>query len=283
MSNIDITQVHRIAAFSEVNAGGNPAGVLVGESLPSDAEMQAMAAAVGYSETAFAAPEGDHWRVRYFAPDSEVDFCGHATIALGAVLTELNGPGRYFLRINPGNISVEGSIDGDGQSRIELLSPPTHSRPVDAALLEEAQALFGLHSDDLDPQIPPAIANAGNDHLVLALRERGRLAEMAYDLETGRRLMEQHGLTTIALIWAEGPQRFHARNAFAIGGVLEDPATGAAAAALAGYLRDLDWPHGGSIDIAQGVDMGVPSRLKVTIPQKRGSPVRVAGASRKIS
>ena len=283
MTFTDTTQVHRIAAFSEADAGGNPAGVLVADSLPGDTEMQAIAEAVGYSETAFAAPEGDHWRVRYFAPQSEVDFCGHATIALGAVLTELNGPGRYDLRINPGAMSVEGRIDSDGQSKVELLSPSTHSRPVDAALLELALAMFSLHRDDLDPQIPPAVANAGNDHLVLALREHGRLAEMAYDLETGQRLMAQHGLTTIALIWAETPRQFHARNAFAIGGVLEDPATGAAAAALAGYLRDLGWPHGGSIDIAQGVDMGMPSRLKVTIPEEPGSPVLVGGASRNIS
>ena len=87
MTDNYVTQVRRIAAFSEADAGGNPAGVLVGDSLPSDAEMQAIATAVGYSETAFAAPEEDHWRVRYFAPQSEVDFCGHATIALGAVLT----------------------------------------------------------------------------------------------------------------------------------------------------------------------------------------------------
>ena len=283
MTDSYMTDVRRIAAFSEAGRGGNPAGVLVGDSLPSDAEMQAIAAAVGYSETAFAAPEGDHWRVRYFAPQSEVDFCGHATIALGAVLTELNGPGRYDLRINAGDISVAGRTDADGRAQVELSSPPTHSGPVDAALLDRALALFDLRENDLDPELPPAIANAGNDHLVLALRDRGRLAEMAYDLETGRQLMEQHGLTTINLIWAETPQRFHARNAFAIGGVAEDPATGAAAAAFAGYLRDLGWPHDGSIDIAQGVDMGMPSRLKVTIPGAPGSPVRVAGASRKIS
>jgi len=51
----------------------------------------------------------------------------------------------------------------------------------------------------------------------------------------------------------------------------------------AGYLRDLSWPHGGSIDISQGVDMGMPSKLKVTISEEPGSPVLVSGASRKIS
>ena len=48
--------------------------------------MQRIAAEVGYSETAFAMRDGDRWRVRYFSPEAEVPFCGHATIALGAAL-----------------------------------------------------------------------------------------------------------------------------------------------------------------------------------------------------
>lgn len=282
MSTTDTSDVRRIAAFSQGDKGGNPAGVLVGDDLPCDARMQAIAGAVGYSETAFAAPEGDHWRVRYFAPDCEVAFCGHATIALGAVLTELNGPGTYPLRINGGEISVAGRLDDAGQLQIELSSPPTHSDAVESAHLEQALALFGLHADDLDPRIPPAIASAGNDHLVLSLRHREDLTAMAYDLVQGREFMAQAGLTTINLIWVEDAVQFHSRNAFAIGGVVEDPATGAAAAAFAGYLRDLGWPHGGSIDITQGADMGMPSKLKVTLTDERGAPVLVSGASRAI-
>jgi len=85
---------------------------------------------------------------------------------------------------------------------------------------------------------------------------------MNYDLDAGREFMNRWGLVTISLIYAESKQLFHARNAFASGGVLEDPATGAAAAALAGYLRDSEWPHDGQIDIVQGEDMGMKSLLK---------------------
>jgi len=73
---------------------------------------------------------------------------------------------------------------------------------------------------------------------------------------------------------------FHTRNAFAYGGVYEDPATGAATAALAGYLRDLGWPHGGVIDVVQGEDMGMRSRLRAEIPALPGSSIRVSGAAR---
>ena len=72
--------LQRLAAFSDGDRGGNPAGVLITETLPADTAMQRMAAEVGYSETVFAAPQGDGWRVRYFSPTVEVPFCGHATL-----------------------------------------------------------------------------------------------------------------------------------------------------------------------------------------------------------
>ncbi|WP_170453085.1 PhzF family phenazine biosynthesis protein [Ruegeria arenilitoris] len=273
--------VDRIAAFSDGPAGGNPAGVLIADALPSDAEMQKIAADVGYSETAFAAPQGAGWRVRYFAPVGEVAFCGHATIALGAQLAQRFGDGEYALQLNDAQISVEGRRDGD-RVAATLVSPPTHSRVVVDDVLAQALILFGLAPGDLSTDLPPAIANAGNDHLILALTSRGRLAQMDYDLQTGAEFMQAQGLTTINLIWAETPRLFHSRNAFASGGVLEDPATGAAAAALAGYLRDLDWPHGGEIDIVQGEDMGARSLLRVQIGAARGDGVRVSGTARAI-
>ena len=70
-------EIHRIAAFAHEGRGGNPAGVVLLDTLAETEEMQLVAAEVGYSETAFAAPETaakDHWRVRYFSPESEVPF-----------------------------------------------------------------------------------------------------------------------------------------------------------------------------------------------------------------
>ena len=73
----------KIAAFSDGGRGGNPAGVAIADALPPDAGMPRIAADAGFSETAFAAPlPGGGWRVRYFSPESEVPFCGHATLAL---------------------------------------------------------------------------------------------------------------------------------------------------------------------------------------------------------
>ena len=273
------TPVLRIAAFSDGDQGGNPAGVWVGPALPPDAEMQRLAHAVGFSETAFAARSGDGFRVRYFSPEAEVAFCGHATIALGAALARTFGDGVYPLALNQANITVEGRRDG-ALTSAALQSPPTRSAPAAPQLVAAALDLFGYSEADLDPRIPPGLAHAGNDHLVLALASRDLLAAMRYDLQAGRELMLAHGLVTIVLVWAESARLFHTRNPFAFGGVYEDPATGAGTAALAGYLRDLGWPHGGAIDVVQGEDMGMRSRLHAGIGDAPGGSIRVAGTAR---
>jgi PhzF family phenazine biosynthesis protein len=277
-------QVERIAAFSMDDVGGNPAGVVVTEALPAPQEMQRIAQEVGYSETVFAARQGEGWRVRYYAPEGEVPFCGHATIALGAMLGERFGAGRYALSLARAEITVAAELGPQGW-RAVLTSPPTRSWGIVPQVLDEALALFGLELDDLDPAFPPIIAHGGADHPVLALRDRARLAAMRYDFEKGRALMAREGWTTISLIHFATPDRVIARNAFAIGGVVEDAATGAAAAALAGVLVDRNWNGlrgGGQFRILQGEDMGSPSELLVEVTGVPGAGVRVAGAVRRL-
>ena len=139
--------VLKIAAFSDGDTGGNPAGVLIGDVLPDAVAMQRMAAEVGFSETAFAAPDGNGWRVRYFSPESEVPFCGHATIALGAALVRQFGDGIFPLTLNQASITVEGFRDGANVAAA-LQSPPTRSKPAPPELIAEALALFGYISGD---------------------------------------------------------------------------------------------------------------------------------------
>ncbi len=271
--------VQRISAFSHEGKGGNPAGVVLCAELPPPEQMQAVAAEIGYSETVFAAPAEGGWRTRYFAPKMEVPFCGHATIALGASLALAHGDGIYPLILNTIRITVEGRREGAALFAA-LQSPATHSEAAERGLVDAALALFGDTQANLDPRLPAGIAEAGARHLVLPLASRARLAAMSYDFAAGQQLMTQAGLTTISLVYAENRTRFHARNPFPTGGIYEDPATGAAAAALGGYLRDLGWPHDGAIDILQGEDMGLPSRLHADIGEQRGGSIRVSGAAR---
>lgn len=272
-------QVLRIAAFSDADVGGNPAGVVISEALPDSAEMQRIAADVGFSETAFATPEDGGWRVRYFSPESEVPFCGHATIALGAALAMQRGDGVFPLALNDARITVEGHRDGDRYSAA-LQSPPTRTSVMPAPLVAAFLDLFGYSEADLDPRFPVLRIHAGADHLALVLKSREKLAAMHYDIDTGRALMNLAGLVTVVIAWPEDNSKFHTRNPFASGGVYEDPATGAGTAAFAGYLRDIGWPHGGHIDVVQGEDMGSRSLLHAEIPDQPGSSIRVSGSAR---
>lgn len=277
-----LMQIERIAAFSVDGKGGNPAAVLFfDERFPPENEMQLIAAKIGYSETVFVVPHDPWWRVRYFSPQMEIPFCGHATIALGAALAGRHGDGSYELITNAGNVLVDGVAVSEGMGA-SLRSPPASSSPAGTALLIEALDLFGLETSDLDLRMPPAIIQAGARHLLLALCDREELAKMTYDQALGRTFMLSHEFATIALMTSEDATHFHARNAFAAGGVYEDPATGAAAAAFASYLRDIHWAAIGTISIMQGEDMGMPCRLTATIPSTKHEPVWVFGQARVI-
>ena len=272
----------RIASFSSNGTGGNPAGVVISDALPDPAEMQSIAASLGFSETAFAAPEGNAWRVRYYAPVGEVAFCGHATIALGAALGAQRGAGRFDLNLRDAKITVEAMQQNDTW-HATLQSPGTWSKPLTDDLAHQIISLFSLTPADLDPTLPPTMAFAGVRHVILALKDRTKLALMSYPFELMRDLMADHDLVTVSLLYIHGPRHFEARNAFASGGVVEDPATGAAAAALGGALVDMDWDglrDGGSFMISQGTDMGVPSALKVDVTGTPSASVRVSGAVR---
>lgn len=273
--------VLRLASFSEDGIGGNPAGVCILNELPSVSDMQACAKEVGFSETAFACPVGQKWRVRYFSPENEVPFCGHATIALGVALAMKKGDGLFSLQLNDAAITVEGHSIGD-QFQAALQSPPTKNKEPEDSVLQSALDLFGFSKDDLNPQLPPQLIFAGADHLAITLANRDKLASMKYDLNKGKTLMLREGWTTIMLAYSETAQLFHSRNPFASGGVYEDPATGAATAAYAGYLNDINWPHNGRVEFIQGEDMGTKSKLIAEVSTQKGASIKISGQVRKL-
>lgn len=273
--------LNRLAAFTTSPDGGNPAGVWVGDTLPDSDTMQRIAAEVGFSETAFVAPRtGFDRTVRYFSPEAEVSFCGHATIATGVVLGEAGGDGTYRLATAVGEIPVTvRSRDGHREASLTSVEP-THT-PAPDTLISEALSALGWTRNDLDHSISPVRAYAGAWHLVLAVAIANRLEELDYDYEKLKAIMLCDGLTTLQLVWRESADVFHARNPFPVGGVVEDPATGAAAAALGGYLRAAKLVTVPStIVIRQGEAMGCPSRLVVEIPASGG--IVVTGTAVKI-
>ncbi|MFI0406207.1 PhzF family phenazine biosynthesis protein [Actinomadura sp. 3N508] len=280
------SDVLHYTAFATDPGGGNPAGVVLDASKLDDAAMLAVAADLGYSESAFltAPPDGlgepgRAFTLRYFSPKAEVPFCGHATVATAVALAERLGPGAFTFATRSGTVPVEVAEVGG-----VLNATLTSVEPYLEEAADVAEALDALRWDDndLDPGLPPRFAYAGARHLVLAAATRERLADLDYDFDRLLAYMTAHDLTTVQLVWRASWYVFHARDPFPVGGVVEDPATGAAAAAFGAYLRELgEIASAATLTLHQGEDMGRPGLL--TVELRDGDPrVRVSGAAVRI-
>jgi PhzF family phenazine biosynthesis protein len=261
-----MSEVLRYAAFTDRPEGGNPAGVMLDAAGMSDAEMLAIAADLGYSESAFLVGE----RLRFFSPLAEVAFCGHATIATGVALAEQQGPGELVFETTHGRVPVTTRRDADGRIAATLTSVPPQVIDLADDDLDEILAALGWERADLDPDLPTRVGFAGVWHPIIGAATRERLKALDYDYDRLGALMAARDWTTLQLVWREHETHFHARDPFPPGGAVEDPATGAAAGALGAYLRELGLvTPPATVTIVQGEDFGRPSLLTVDIPADR--------------
>lgn len=284
-----LPQVQHLASFCANDKtgliGGNPAGVLFCEQFPTAEIMLAIAAEVSYSETAFVVAEQDGFAVRYFSPAVEVPFCGHATVALGHALREKYGAKVYRLRLEIGELQLNAE-----QEKIQISSPPTKQIAIDQTRVAAYLQHTNVELADLQANITPVLVNTGNNHLVLCLNERDKLSNFSYDFEPVRRLMLEDNILTLAMMVfadkqpgeADDVQHIFIRNPFAAGDVYEDPATGSAAAAVSGWIRDQRIAPVNRLVFHQGEEMSVPCRLETHFSTEIGSPVQLTGTVRVI-
>jgi PhzF family phenazine biosynthesis protein len=273
-----VTEILRYAAFTDDPAGGNPAGVVLDATGLDEIAMRAIASEVGYSETAFATPQTDKtFAVSYFSPESEVPFCGHATIATAVAYAERHQVDELHFDTPAGRVDVHVTDSGDGPLATLTSVPPLVEEAADEDV-GEALAALGWQAAELDPTLPPRVAFAGARHLILAAATRERLAKLDYEFARLRALMTEHNWVTVALVFRRDQAIFDTRNPFPTGGIVEDPATGAAAAAFGAYLRAL-----GAIEpparltIHQGDDLGRPSLILVDVPAGVETGIQVSG------
>src|SRR5664279_543344 len=270
-------EILRYTAFASDPSGGNPAGIVLNASGLDARQMQQIAAEVGFSETAFLTPTGPGTAaVRYFAPITEVAFCGHATIASAVAGAERAGVGPLTLHSAAGVIEVRTSAGADGILATLVGVPPRVSALPDEVGAQLLAALR-LRPEDLDPALPLRVSYSGNHHPIVGVA-LPVLDALDQDQEQLAGVMAEHGWgATVAVVTRRGPATFEARNPFPPGGVREDPATGSASLALGGYLRALgliDPPA--RITVHQGRHVGRPGLLTVDIPAGHGG-VAVSG------
>ncbi|MDI3407503.1 PhzF family phenazine biosynthesis protein [Streptomyces cavernicola] len=221
-------RIRIVDAFTDRPFAGNPAGVLLLDAFPADDWLQHVALEVNHAETAFACPlpEGGEadWALRWFTPATEVDMCGHATLATAHVLRSTgaaDGPVRFATR---SGVLIATARD-DGSITLDFPTAPLAEVPVDPAV-GTALGAQPVAAFDTGPNVGDLLVELADEKAVHALRPDHK-ALVAHS-ERG----------VIATARAEDPSRgydFVSRCFFPRVGIDEDPVTGSAHTALAPY------------------------------------------------
>ena len=275
--------------FTDRPFAGNPLAVLPDARGLSDAQMRAVAREFNFSETSFVlSPEtaAAARRVRIFTPEGEIPFAGHPTIGTAAALVADGyvAMGERALKLvfelgaGPTPVTV---VAEEGRYACTFTAP---RRPALGATTppERVAAALGLELAAIDTAAhAPVDVGCGLDFVAVRLSDLDALAASGPRLDAWAELdspAAAHGVVAY-VVEADGHLRV---RLFAPGvGVAEDPATGSAAAALGGLLADLAPAGEGTMawTIAQGVEMGRPSKLEVAADKRGGAvtAVRVGG------
>jgi trans-2,3-dihydro-3-hydroxyanthranilate isomerase len=284
-----------VDVFTDQRFGGNQLAVFPDASGIPEALMQPIAREFNYSETTFVLPPSDFRytrRVRIFTPVSEMPFAGHPTVgtahvlaATGAIPTK-GSEVRIIFEEGVGPVPVTIRIS-DGQPVFAQLTaaklPEKGAPPPDRARLAR---MLGLEPSDLADGLEPEAHSCGLPFLYIPLRNRDAVARAIIDAARMREALDGYSPKDVFLFAAD-PERpgsdFRARMFAPFNGIPEDPATGSAVAALAGYVAPRHAEQEGTVRwvVEQGFEMGRPSILHLEVDKRGGriEAVRVGGSS----
>lgn len=291
---------HTLDVFTDRVFGGNPLGVFPDTAHLPTHLMQRIAGEMNLSETVFLGPPETEWgtaRVRIFTPRVEVPFAGHPTVGaaiqLAAALPDppAEGEARLVLEENVGPVPVDVRFEDGAPVFAQFTTAvlPEH-RPSPLARADLA-ALVGLEPREVCPDgLDPEMVSCGLPYHVVPVVSADAVRRASLDLARWRRMLSESWAHHVYLVSldAEGAGVDVRVRMFAPGsGVHEDPATGSAAAALAGYLSAVDGRPDGTLrwTVEQGLELGRPSLLYVEADRAGGSTtaVRVGGGAVRVS
>ncbi|PTM56796.1 PhzF family phenazine biosynthesis protein [Desmospora activa DSM 45169] len=292
VSDVKKIPVYHVDAFTDVPFGGNPAGVVPEADGLTEEEMKNIARELNLSETAFLFSTnrtGIDFRVRYFTPTDEIDFCGHATVGLAWVLATYGWQEKaegIVLETNIGTVPVEFSKEAQSLTAVTMTQVPPKIRDVETEP-EEIARLTGISAEALDRRYPIKLAYTGNWHLLVPVKSQREIDTARPQLEELAKLNRAQQASTTHLFTFDTEERgydLYTRDFAPAVGIAEDPVTGAANGALAGYLLlqgilPLHQEH--RLNIAQGHAIGRPGTLVITVAagSKETEPVIQVGGS----
>jgi trans-2,3-dihydro-3-hydroxyanthranilate isomerase len=281
-----------VDVFSRQRFGGNPLAVIFEAQGLTSAQMQAIASEFNYSETTFVLPptEAHHTaRVRIFTPRAEVPFAGHPNVGTGYVIARQDSlelmPRDLIFEEAAGLVPIHISVDASGDIITELTAPEPLSRRSIVAVKDLAACLC-LEMSDLQSNRAPQVISVGLPFLVAEVRSRDSLHRSKPNLTAFARVLPLDGADSIYVFTRgvgteETSPDWSARMFAPFDGIVEDPATGSAAAALVALLASESPSEDADLRlrIEQGVDMGRPSLLFASARKRHGQleAVRVGG------
>jgi trans-2,3-dihydro-3-hydroxyanthranilate isomerase len=262
--------------FTDRPLTGNGLAVVHDADGVSDDTMLAFARETHLSETTFvqtATEAGADYRNRIWMMQGELPFAGHPSLGTAVAVARARGEQQasYVQQTHAGLQPIDVRLDGDGARASMLQEPPVFGAEVAA---DDVMATAGLAAVDGHPDLPPQVVSTGEAQLMAPVRDRAALERVAVEFRPLRALLEPIGALVLYLV-AVDPDAgcAHARSFFAgVGGVVEDPGTGAAAGPLLAYLNDRVGTR--TLTIRQGDEIGRPSRLDCSWAEDRP---RVAG------
>lgn len=280
--------------FTDVPFTGNQLAVFPEAAGLPTSRMQQIAREFNFPETVFILPpdrpECSH-RLRIFNPTVEMPFAGHPTIGAAHVLATLdaiplrNGQADVLLEEPVGAVPVTvwGEQGRPSRARLRVAQLPTEDAAPPAGALG---AMLALAPGDLAGEtMSPALVSCGMPFIMVPVRSSDAVARARADAE--RFAATLAGVASdkvfVFAMSAMGGADVHARMFSPASGIPEDPATGSAAAALGGYLAGREPGRDGRFawSIAQGLEMGRPSRLTVEVEKQAGrvTDVSVGGSA----
>ncbi len=287
-----------VDVFTDSPFGGNPLAVVFGGETLSGSQMQTLAREFNLSETVFVLPAekpGGAARLRIFTPAVELPFAGHPTVGTAYVLAARGAvdhdasTSTLTLEENIGDIEVRVSCQDGAVIACQLTAaqaPEARQVELGPETIAEVLSLEGdaVRTDDL----APVATSAGFPFLYVPLVDRAEVARASLDWQAWETHLRGSWADNVFLFAMDGADTdVHARMFGPSVGGPEDPATGAAATGLAGVLGAADPRVDGTLEwsVAQGVEMGRPSRMNIEADKVDGRVVRVrvGGASVPIS
>ncbi|MGY6528910.1 MAG: PhzF family phenazine biosynthesis protein [Cyanobacterium sp.] len=282
---------YTLDVFTNQLFSGNQLAVFPdGEGL-SDDDMQKIAIEFNFSETVFVFDdEQTNFQLRIFTPGGEIPFAGHPTIGTAFLLAKLGkfnlnaGETEVVFREGVGDVPV--TVFRDGQNKIwtQLKAPCPPDFYTDCPCKQDLAQMLSLEMDDLmvDNFVVEG-ASCGLPFLLIPLASKEALGKAKIDLGIWERVLKNSWSPHVYIFVQTGYSSFQVRMFAPALNITEDPATGSAATAFAGYLAKYQPESEGcwSWDIFQGSEMGRPSRIKaIALKQNnRIKEIKVGGES----